>query len=118
MTQRRTTQRLPRHDSGASPRRLVFFCSGGGIATSDNAVTARTCTSAGKSVQVPWMNLLNLCTSVQRLGFSVSSRTHAGASVPSARLSFTSSTACGKRVMSVRASSSSGSRNLHAPCTD
>mmetsp|Transcript_15875 Transcript_15875/g.47774 ORF Transcript_15875/g.47774 Transcript_15875/m.47774 type:complete len:341 (+) Transcript_15875:434-1456(+) len=63
----------------------------------------------GIRVAPPWMNLLNLCTSVRYPLFS-SSLIQSGASSPMGRDSLTSSTAWGKRVTSVRGSGSAGSR--------
>mmetsp|Transcript_2552 Transcript_2552/g.5966 ORF Transcript_2552/g.5966 Transcript_2552/m.5966 type:complete len:214 (-) Transcript_2552:877-1518(-) len=59
------------------------------------------------------MNLLNLCTSCRR-PLSMSCVTHSGASSSSFRLSFTSSTAWGNFVISVRGTGSPGSLN-HRP---
>mmetsp|Transcript_29700 Transcript_29700/g.75667 ORF Transcript_29700/g.75667 Transcript_29700/m.75667 type:complete len:238 (+) Transcript_29700:642-1355(+) len=77
------------------------------LSSSTQYGTART--MSGNSVAVPWMNLENLCTSV-RYPLSSSSCTQGGAVWPSGSDSFTSSTACGKRVISVRWMGSDGSR--------
>ena len=65
---------------------------------------------SGKSTAQPCMNLENLGTSV-RHPERIRSSTHAGGSSPGSSASLISSTACGKRVSSVRCTGISGSLN-------